>query len=286
MTEQSLRDRVAVVTGGAGGIGRALVRALLEAGACVVISDADQPQLAHFEETLIAEGHKSSFLPLETDVSDPRACDDVFKQAEARFGHVEMLVNNAAIGMGEVRADHMTNPVEIHEVTAPLWNRFLEVNLSGAFYMTRAAAPSMLSNKWGRVINVTTSFFTMLRAGFAPYGPAKAGLEALSAGHAQEFANTGVTVNVVVPGGPTDTPMVPAEAGFERETLIPPTALAPPVLWLCSSEANHVSGNRYIAANWDQSLAPAQAAKRAGSPVAWGDLTSNVVWPGGAPPEC
>ena len=80
--------------------------------------------------------------------------------------------------------------------------------------------PRFRAQGFGRIVNVTTSFFTMLRGGFAPYGPAKAGLEAWSASLAQELAATGVTVNVVVPGGPTDTPMVPQESGFDRRALI------------------------------------------------------------------
>ena len=88
----------------------------------------------------------------------------------------------------------------------------------------------MLEQGWGRVVNVTTSFFTMLNEGFAPYGPAKAALEAASAIWAKEFRDTGVTVNVLLPGGPTDTRMVPPSAPFARSELIPPAAMAPPAL--------------------------------------------------------
>ena len=94
-----------------------------------------------------------------------------------------------------------------------MWEKFVAVNLSGAWHMTRAVVPGMKNNGWGRIITVTTSFFTMLRGKFHPYGPTKAGLEAMAAGHAQEFAGTGITVNVVVPGGPADTPMVPQSVG-------------------------------------------------------------------------
>ena len=134
-------------------------------------------------------------------------------------------------------------------------------------------------------MNVTTSFFTMLRGRFHPYGPAKAGFEAMSAGHAAEFEGTGVTVNVVVPGGPSDTPMVPAEAGFDRSAMIPPTAMVPPILWLCSEAGGAHTGHRYIAANWDAAADPEAAAEGCRAPIGWPDLAQNPVWPGGRPDE-
>ena len=143
----------------------------------------------------------------------------------------------------------------------------------------------MLAQRWGRIVNVTTSFFTMLRGRFHPYGPAKAGLEAMSAGHAGEFEGRGVTVNVVVPGGPSDTPMVPMEAGFDRSAMIPPTAMVPPILWLCSEAGGAHTGDRYVAANWDTGTDPETAAEGCRAPIGWPDLAQNPVWPGGRPDE-
>ena len=149
---------------------------------------------------------------------------------------------------------------------------------------TRLHRATCSTQRWGRIIDVTTSFFTMLRSGFHPYGPCKAGLEAMAAGHASEFAGTGVTVNVVVPGGPADTPMVPTESGIERSALIPPEVMAPPILWLCSEAANGITGNRYVAAKWDASLPAEQAERQCRAPIAWPDLAQSPVWPGGKPP--
>jgi NAD(P)-dependent dehydrogenase (short-subunit alcohol dehydrogenase family) len=157
------------------------------------------------------------------------------------------------------------------------------VNFSGAWNMTRACIEPLLEQRWGRIIDVTTSFFTMLRGGFHPYGPCKAGLEAMAAGHAAEFAGTGVTVNVVVPGGPADTPMVPAESGIDRRALIPATVMAPPILWLCSEAADGVTGNRYVAAQWNASLPDEEAERRCRAPIAWPELAQSPVWPGGKP---
>ena len=151
--------------------------------------------------------------------------------------------------------------------------------------MTHAAIDGLLAQGWGRIVNVTTSFFTMLRGRFHPYGPAKAGLEAMSAGHAGEFEGRGVTVNVVVPGGPSDTPMVPMEAGFDRSAMIPPSAMVPPILWLCSEAGGAHTGDRYVAANWDAEADPAAAAQGCRAPIGWPDLAQSPVWPGGKPQE-
>ena len=132
---------------------------------------------------------------------------------------------------------------------------------------------------------MTTSFFTMLRGKFHPYGPSKAGLEAMSAGHATEFQSQGITVNVVVPGGPSNTAMVPPEAPFAREDLIPTSKMVPPILWLCSEDAGEVSGNRYVAANWDETRPVAEARAASEAPIGWPDLAAAPVWPGGKPNE-
>ena len=280
-----LEGRVAIVTGAAGGFGRELVRGLLDAGAKVAALDVDDNGL----EALTA-GHEEAceagrLITARTDISSYEECEASIARTRASLGGLHILVNNGALGMGVIRIDHMTELVEIQEITPPMWDRFVAVNLSGAWYMTHAAIDGLLAQGWGRIVNVTTSFFTMLRGRFHPYGPAKAGLEAMSAGHAGEFEGKGVTVNVVVPGGPSDTPMVPMEAGFDRSAMIPPSAMVPPILWLCSEAGGAHTGDRYVAANWDAEADPAAAAQGCRAPIGWPDLAQNPVWPGGKPQE-
>ncbi len=279
MTHPDLAEKVAIVTGGAGGIGQALVRAFVANGIHVGASDVNRDALARLEDELGRE----RVLAVVADVSDPAACAGTVEEVAGRFGRLDILVNNAAVGMSAIRRDHFTRSVRIEDISAEVWQRFLAVNLSGAFFMAQAAVPRFRAQRWGRIVNVTTSFFTMLRGGFAPYGPAKAGLEAWSASLAQELAATGVTVNVVVPGGPTDTPMVPQESGFDRRALIRPEQMAPPILWLCSDAAKQVTGRRYVAAKWDPGIPAADAAAMAGAPTGWPDLAQSPVWPGGKP---
>ncbi|MGH7555329.1 MAG: SDR family NAD(P)-dependent oxidoreductase, partial [Longimicrobiales bacterium] len=247
----TLSGRTALVTGAAGGIGRELVRCLLRAGANVVATDVADAGLTQLADTMEGDGLGQRLATRHLDISDERACSASVEAARGRFGSLDILINNGALGMGAIRDDHMTNLVGIEEITPDMWDRFVAVNFSGAWYLTRAAVPAMQRAGWGRMVTVTTSFFTMLRGKFHPYGPVKAGLEAMAAGHAREFEGTGITVNVIVPGGPADTPMVPASSGYKREDLIPPVKMTYPLLWLCSTEADRVTGKRYVAANWD-----------------------------------
>jgi NAD(P)-dependent dehydrogenase (short-subunit alcohol dehydrogenase family) len=275
----SVKGRVAIVTGGAGGIGQALVRAFVAQGMRVAIVDVAADAAVRLENELGAE----RALSVPGDISDPQSCPGIVRRVVDRFGGLHVLVNNAALGMGVIRRDHMSGTVQIEDITPEAWQHVIEVNLNGAFFMARAAMPSFRAQRWGRIINVTTSFFTMLRPGFSPYGPAKSALEAWSASLAGELKGSGITVNVVVPGGPTDTPMVPEDSGFDRSRLIRPERMAHPMLYLCSEAGGAVTGRRFVAAEWDPAVPAAEAAARAGAPAGWPDLAQNPVWPGGKP---
>jgi NAD(P)-dependent dehydrogenase (short-subunit alcohol dehydrogenase family) len=267
----TLDGKVAIVTGAAGGFGQVLVRALRAEGARVAALDVKAVRPA------------GGVLPQVADIADYEACERAVSEAIEKLGGLHILVNNGAVGMGVIRADHMTRLVGIEEITPAMWQRFMAVNLSGAWNMTRAAIGHLREQRWGRIINVTTSFFTMLRGGFHPYGVAKAGLEAMSAGHATEFRERGITVNVVIPGGPANTPMVPAESGMKRDELVQPEVMAPPIVWLCSEAAAHITGHRYVAAHWDAAKPPEEAERQCREPIGWPQLAGNPIWAGGKP---
>lgn len=282
MANGNLEGKVAIVTGASGGFGRVLTRALLGAGAKVAALDVSEIGLTELRTQLPAPD-AARLVTNACDIADYAACEQAVARAKRALGGAHILINNAALGMGVIRENHFAQPVDIMEITPDQWQRFVAVNFSGAWNMTRAAIEIMRAQHWGRIISVTTSFFTMLRGGFQPYGATKAGLEAMAAAHAQEFAGSGVTVNVVVPGGPSDTPMVPANAPFKREDLIPASVMAPPIMYLCSDAAAAISGNRYVASHWDTSLPADQAEQRCRAPIAWPQLAQQPVWPGGKP---
>lgn len=268
----SAAGKVVLITGGARGIGAAIAEGLLAGGGTVAILDLDAEAL---------EASPLDVLKVQANVARPEDCVAAVAHVRANCGGLDVLINNAAIGMAAIREDHFGQPVRLADIEPDQWRRFFEINCMGAFLMMRAAVPPMVEQGWGRVVNITTSFFTMLNEGFAPYGPAKAALEAASAIWAKEFRDTGVTVNVLIPGGPTDTRMVPLSAPFARGELIPPAAMAPPALWLASPASDGVTGRRFVAGLWDPALPPQEAAAAAGAPIAWPELTTQGrVWPG------
>lgn len=271
-----MTTRTAIVTGGAGGLGLAMARGLLADGHRVALFDADAAALERAKEVL-GDGAEN-LLTLAGDVSVEADCRSAVEAAGEAFGPVEVLINNAGIGPSSIRPDAERNLPGVEEVTPDLWSRFFAVNLTGAYFMVRAAVPHMRTAGWGRLINNTTSFFTMLRV--LPYGATKAALESASAVWAKEFDGTGVTVNVVVPGGPTDTAFIADQSGISRAKMLRPEVMAAPVRWLASNDSDDVTGRRFVAAKWDGALPAGEAAGVSGTPIGWPDLAAaTVVWP-------
>ena len=131
----------------------------------------------------------------------------------------------------------------------------------------------------GRIVNVTTSLNTMYRAGAGAYGPSKAALEAHTHIMAHDLEGTGVTANVLIPGGPVNTRMIPVASGVDRAELIQPTVMRDPIVWLCSDDSDGISGMRFIALRWDASLPRDERIEAAGAPVAWTQLGAQSVQP-------
>lgn len=143
----------------------------------------------------------------------------------------------------------------------------------------------MIARQWGRIVNVTTSLSTMLLAGQAAYSVSKAGLEAITSVMAGDLAGTGVTANVLAPGGPADTRMV-MSVNVPREALIPADCMAAPAVWLASNASDGVTGKRFLGIKWDVTLPAEQAALAAAAPVAWTGYGDQMRPPtGGMPPQ-
>ncbi|MSO76381.1 MAG: SDR family oxidoreductase [Alphaproteobacteria bacterium] len=272
--------RVALVTGGPGGLGRAMIGKLVERGTRVAIADVRGPAAEAFADEIRRARNDADVLPLTLDVGDLAACGEAVERVRGHWGALNILINNAGRGMEMIRRDYHVTAIDSGaELTPEMLLGFYRVNALGPFALMRAALPGMRAAGWGRIINVTTSLDTMLRPGYVAYGSTKAALESTSAILAKELAGTGITVNVVVPGGPTNTGFVPMDAGYDRAAMLQPDVMQGPIDWLVTRAADHVTGMRFIGHFWDRSLPPEEAARRAGDPIGWPDAGRKGVWP-------
>ena len=263
------QSRVVLVTGAAGGIGRAITEALVADGHCVVAIDRDAAALERLTPS-------DRIHPLLIDLASEPACREAAASAVAYFGRLDAVINNAGIGVSSLRADGEVNLPRIEELTAEIWDRFFAINVRAPMLIVQAALPHMRHGGFGRIINNTTSFRTMLRV--LPYGATKSALESMSAIWASELDPDGITVNVLIPGGPTDTPFIADGAGWDRAKMLKPKIMGPPACWLISEDAAKYTGQRIIAANWDTSLSGMQAAAKAGRAIGWPELGADAVW--------
>lgn len=273
-----LTGKVAIVTGGGGGMGRAMTLALAGAGAAVCAADLDPDAVAAAASTAPA----GRILPAAFDVADYDDCARVVELARKELGPIGVLINNAGVGMQTIDPNYMNEPAKFWLADVDRWQRMMDVNFKGAFMMAKLVAESMIERGAGRIVNVTTSLDTMIRRSYSPYGQSKAALEAATATWAQDLEGTGVTVNVLVPGGPTNTGFIPESAPFDRSKLVQPEVMAAPVVWLASDRSGGVTSCRFVANDWDSSLDPDEAAKAARAPAAWPGAGARAVWPGAA----
>jgi NAD(P)-dependent dehydrogenase (short-subunit alcohol dehydrogenase family) len=265
---------VVLLTGASGGIGQVMTAALLAAGHAVAAVDRDAAAL----KRLAAQhgGVKDRLHPIVADLATAAGCDSAVAEARARFGAIEAVINNAGIGMSSVRPDAEARAPGIAELTPEIWDGFMAIFVRAPLMLVRAALPDMTRRGFGRIVNNTTSYVTMLRV--LPYGAAKAALESMSAVWAKELDGSGITVNVLVPGGPTDTPLINDASGWPRDKMLRPDIMGPPTAWLVSDEAGEFTGRRITAARWDTTLKPADAAQQASRAIGWPELSADAVW--------
>ncbi|MFP6773492.1 MAG: SDR family oxidoreductase, partial [Alphaproteobacteria bacterium] len=207
-------------------------------------------------------------LALQGDVADWSDCQRVVAETQARFGSVDVLINNAGRGMRLISETFNTVPTKFWQADVAAWKEIIDVNVTGTFLMARAVVPHMVERGFGKVINISTSDITMTRRGYTPYGPSKSAIEACSQAWSAELAETGVSVKVLLPGGATDTDLLPP--GPDKKgadgNLLRPEIMRAPALWLCSDQSNEYTGRRFIARLWDLNLEPDIAAAGAMAP--------------------
>ena len=255
--EPKLAGRVALISGGDSGIGRAVAIAMATEGADIAILYLDEHRDAK-ETVLSIEGVGRRVFSMAGDVGDERFCRRAVARAVKQFGHLDILVNNAGI----------QHTAPFGDVTTELWNDILAVNLSAAFHTMRHALPRMAKASYGRVINIASVHGLVASVSKAPYVSAKFGLVGLSKVAALEYAGIGsadsggVTVNCICPGW-VDTALVAPQIAERREELgvsseaaidallaekqpsrrlSSPAEIARLAVWLCAADAHNITG--------------------------------------------
>jgi len=278
-----LEGKVAIVTGAGSriGFGRSMTLALVQAGARVAMMDIDPETLDQTANEVEEAAGRDTVVQIVGDVANAEDAERAVKTAIDELGGLHILVNNA--GTNPRNAGFGSDDAAGFWKVAPeAWFRVAAVNYLGPVMMARAVVPHLLEQRWGRIIGVTTSLDTMYSKTNPAYGSAKAGHEAFMASIAQQLEGTGVSVNVLVPGGPANTNLLPRDTPFDRAALIQPDVMQRPVVWLASEASDGVHGQRVIAYYWDESLSVENRLARAAAPLAWQQLGRQAIYPGAA----
>ena len=267
-----MEERVALVTGGLRGLGRAMALGLAREGHPVLAVGhlaEDVPEIERASAQL-----PGPLQPLVADLRDASECDRVVAAARERFGRVDILVNCAGLTFTYIDPPRFRRPTiqRFYEVGDEIIDNVVAVNFIAADRLSRRVAAAMVEAGWGRIVNVTTKLDTMNREGTHPYGATKAALEMATEVWAKEVEGTGLTINIVNPGAGANTPGMAEEMReMSRDgraaRLVEPDEMVPPLLYVVSREADRVNGYRFDANAWDPALPPAEAAGRAGRPA-------------------
>ena len=234
-----LAGKVAIVTGGSRGIGRAVSLALATAGAHVLVNYRSNEDAAQETLRLIREGGGSGEI-LGFDVADPESVDECIKDAAKRLGHIDILVNNAGISIDQLLLRVSAKDLEMTWAT----------NVNGALYCAKACIRSMMRHKWGRIINLSSVVAESGNPGQVVYSSSKAALLGMTRTLAREYASRGITVNAVAPGF-IETDMTADLPDAARQSIIDQTPLgrigrpqevAAAVVFLASEEASYITG--------------------------------------------
>lgn len=230
-----LSNRVALVTGGSRGIGRAICLDLARAGAAVAVNYVSHPEAAEGVVTTIEkEGGRA--IAVRASIGAPAEVEAMIEEINARFGHLDILVMNGGIWRG----------APLHKLAPETWWEVINTNLGGLYYVTRAALPGMMERRWGRIVCVSSVVGLVGWPGDCAYGTVKAGMIGFARSLAKEVAKYDITVNVIVPGY-VQTDMTAAVSEQGREVMknlslfkeaVPPEEVAAGVTFLVSGPKN------------------------------------------------
>jgi 3-oxoacyl-[acyl-carrier protein] reductase len=233
--------RVALVTGASQGIGHACALALAREGASVAVAARNRQKLEELVAEIAAAGAKASAFVVVMDVSDEEQVKSGIKSALAQFGKIDILVNNAGITRDQL----------VMRMKRADWDAVLTTNLTSAYLCIQQVIGSMLKQRWGRIINITSVFGQMGQAGQANYAASKAGLIGLTMAMAREVASRNITCNAVAPGFIESSMTAVLSEEFKQNAVkaIPlgrvglPEDIASAVCFLASEEASYITGH-------------------------------------------
>ncbi|MCB1474576.1 MAG: SDR family oxidoreductase [Rhodobiaceae bacterium] len=269
-----MTQRVALVTGAGRGLGRVMALALLAEGHKVILSSTNQQTLDDVASESGAGTDRVATIicDLTTDDGAERLAAD----ASSIFGPIDIFLSNAGIGIDALRRNYMENPFNFWEIDREKLNLFFSVNATSPIMIAARLAPSMIEKGWGRIVSNTTSLDTMLRMPL--YGGSKAAMEAEVSVMAHNLAGTGVTANVLIPGGATVSRMT-ERIGIKVEDMFPDTIMEGPIRFLASDLSDDFTGRRILANRWPAGMDLVEASVVASDPIAWTGFGAAGVHP-------
>ncbi|MCL1835628.1 MAG: SDR family oxidoreductase [Oscillospiraceae bacterium] len=244
----------AFITGGSSGFGFEMAKTLLAHNATVAIAARGGDKLEKAYSAL--KEISADVYRVDMDVRDLGSVASAADWVAKNFERVDMLVNNAGIGMRGANTGSRDAPTPFYEIPVDAFRNIVETNFIGYFYVARAIVPLILKSGGGRVVNVSTGLRTMTARGQLPYGPARAAAEAMSVILTDELKGKNTTVNVLLPGGASNTGFVPEDerGRFDLSALLPASILNEAILFLSSGLAKGMTGERIIGREFDEWL--------------------------------
>lgn len=242
----SLESRVVIVTGGGRGLGRSFSRLFADQGAVAVVADRNLAGAEGVREEIAAAGGRA--LAIETDVSDAASVQAMVDRTMAELGRIDVVINNAGLIQGITLAPFWELPIDE-------WRRLIDVNLTGAFLVARAAVPHMIARQWGRIINISSSTVATGRGNYLHYTSSKSAMIGMTRSMAREVGPHGITAHVILPGATKIEVERLSARGDHFEKIMQeqsvkrtadPSDHANLALWLCSDDAGYMSGHSFI----------------------------------------